>query len=518
MTRLRRPFSGWFLLVAGGLIGILTFAYVLTPSGPRVTVSFLSGAGLVAGKTKVRYRNVEVGRLESLRWSADSRHIDAELQLDAAGRAIATCGARFWVVRPRLGPRNVSGLMSVISGAYIDVDVDLKSHRACGEFIGLETPPVVTRDQRGTCFTLRAASLGSLSPGSPVYLRGVQVGQILGYSLAAGSRNVLIDAFVKAPFDRFVTFDTRWWQASGIEMRFGSGGVRMQAESIMAVVAGGVAFEPLGGVSAASAASGQTFALADNREDAMRNDDGLAAVVRMRFAQSVRGLSVGAPVEFRGVDLGTVIAVDIDLNPEHDRFDMLVTLQLYPSRLGRNYRDALGDGTGAPAKNLLQQLVARGLRGQLRMGSPLTGQKYVALDVFPHAPAARVDMSHAPIELPSVPNTLEELQDQLANIIRKLDRMPLQEIGSNLNASLAHSNDLFERLDGELVPAAEATLASAREAFRSANDTLDQQAPLPRDVDQALIELRRASVSVNALSEYLERHPESFVWGKGADQ
>ncbi|WP_027795166.1 PqiB family protein [Paraburkholderia acidipaludis] len=518
MKCLRQPFAGWFVLVAAAMIGTLVIAHGLMRSGPRVTVSFLSGAGLVAGKTKVRYRNVEVGRLESLRVSADARHVYAVLQLDAAGRAIATCGARFWIVRPRLGPRNFSGLLSVISGAYLDVDVDLNSHQVCGAFVGLEAPPVVTSDQRGTHFVLRAASLGSLSSGSPVDFRGVPVGEVLGYSLAAGSRNVLVDVFVNAPFDRFVTPGTRWWQASGIELRLGSGGARVQAESIAAVVAGGVAFEPHGDVSAAAAANGQTFALADNREDAMRNDDGPPAVVRMRFAQSVRGLSVGAPVEFHGVELGTVIAVDIDLNPERDRFDMLVTLQLYPSRLGRSYRNALGDGTGAAAKDLLQQLVARGLRGQLRMGSPLTGQKYVALDLFPRAPAARIDMSRTPLELPSVPNTLEELQDQLSNIVRKLDRMPLQAIGSNLNASLAHSNDLFEHIDGELVPAATAMLASAREAFRSANDTLGQAAPLPRDVDRALIELRRASAGVNALSEYVERHPESFVWGKSADR
>jgi len=249
----------------------------------------------------------------------------------------------------------------------------------------------------------------------------------------------------------------------------------------------------------------------------MRANEGAPAVVRMRFAQSVRGLSVGAPVEFRGVGLGTVTAVAIDLQPESGRFDMLVTLSLYPSRLGRIYRDALGDGTGAAGKSLLRQLVAQGLRGQLRTGSLLTGQKYVALDVFPHAPAARVDTGQSPVELPTVPNSLEELQDQLSNIVRRLDRMPLQEIGRNLDASLQQSNTLFVRLDTELVPAARSTLESAQQAFRSAKAMLDQDSPMQSDAHQALAELRRTLASLNALADYLERHPEALIWGKRAD-
>jgi paraquat-inducible protein B len=497
------------------LIGALVLAQALAQRGPRVTVSFVSGAGLVAGSTPVRYRGVKIGRLEHLRLAADGQRVYAELNLDAAGQRVATCGTKFWVVRPRIDVTNISGLMTAVSGTWIDVDIDPHSVRACHTFTGFDTPPAITSDEEGTRFVLRAASLGSLNAGSPVYFRGVQVGQVLGYSLGRSGGNVRIGVFVRRPFDRLVTSATRWWQASGVELKLDSGGMRLETPPAAALLAGGVAFDtPPGRASAVAAPNADDFPLADTHADAMRANAGPPAMVRMRFAQSVRGLSVGAPVEFRGVGVGTVTAVDIDLEPGRGRFDMLVTLSLFPSMLGRHYRDALGDGAGEAGKALLRQLVVQGLRGQVRTGSLLTGQKYIALDVFPHAPAAHVDTERLPVELPTVPNSLEELRDQLSNIVRRLDRMPLQAIGHNLDATLEQSNALFERLDAELVPAARLTLESAEQAFRSANEILEQGSPLQSDVHQALTELRRTLASLNALSDYLERHPEALVWGK----
>ncbi|WP_233809032.1 PqiB family protein [Paraburkholderia sp. HP33-1] len=511
----------WTVLLVAILISGLMLAYALAQRDPRVTVSFLSGAGLVAGETPVRYRGVKIGRLEHLRLSDDGQRVYAELRLDAAGQRIATCGTKFWVVRPRIDVKNISGLMTAVSGTWIDVDIDSHSIRACHVFAGFDSPPATTSDEEGARFVLGATSLGSLNAGSPVYYRGAQVGQVFGYSLGRTGGIVRIDVFIRKPFDRLVTSGTRWWHASGVELKLDSSGTRLDIPPAAALLAGGVAFDtPRGSVSAASDANVPNvagFHLADNRTDAMRANEAPPAVVRMRFAQSVRGLSVGAPVEFRGVGLGTVTAVDIDLNPERGRFDMLVTLSLYPSRLGRNYRDSLGDGAGMAGRALLRQLVVQGLRGQVRTGSLLTGQKYIALDVFPHAPVAYVDTNRTPVELPTVPNSLDELQDQLSNIVRGLDRMPLQEIGGNLDAMLRRSNALFERLDTELVPGAHSTLGSAQLAFRSASAILEQSSPLQGDVHQALTELRRTLAGLNTLSDYLERHPEALLWGKAAD-
>lgn len=245
-------------------------------------------------------------------------------------------------------------------------------------------------------------------------------------------------------------------------------------------------------------------------------DDGPAAPLQMRFNESLRGLSVGAPVDFHGVEIGNVTAMNADFHPPRGRQDMVVSIHLYPYRLGKRYRAALGNGDGAAARTLLQQLVAQGLRGQLRVSSVLTGQRYVALDIFPNAPAVSIDTQRLPVELPTVPNTLGELRNQLAGIVNKLDRVPFQEIGANLNQTLADANALFLQVNSELIPRAGATLTAATQTFNTADALLQQDSPMSSEVHQALNELRRTLTTLNALSDYLEQHPESFVWGKPA--
>ena len=516
-----RPLTSamWFIPLAAALICLAFLASLLTQSGPEVAVSFVTAEGLESGKTRVRYKDVEIGRLAGLRLSDDRTRVLAVVQLEASAERFAMCGTRFWVVRPRVDMTGVSGLATVISGPYIAVDAGRFSTR-CGEFVGLETPPSVISDQNGGRFVLHADSLESLNVGSPIYFRRVQVGQVLNYSLARGGAAVDVDVFVKTPYDRYVTSGTRWWHASGIDLRFDSSGFNLDTQSIATLLSGGVAFDlPESSVPERRATDGTVFALAASRTEAMhRTDDGPAASVRMRFDGSVRGLSVGAPVDFDGVELGEVTAIDVDFNPTGVRFDMVVTLNLYPYRLGRRYREALGKGSSEAGKVLLHELVAQGLRGQLRMGSVLTGQRYVALDFFPHAPAASIDTRRTPVELPTVPNTLEELQDKLADIVNRLDRVPFEEIAINLNQSLVNANSLFRRIDTELAPQARTTLAAAEQSFNAANATLRQDSPMQSDIHEALTELRRTLATLHALSDHLEQHPESLMWGKSADR
>jgi paraquat-inducible protein B len=501
------------------LICIALGVLLVARSGTRVAVSFVSAEGLEAGKTRVRYKNVEIGRLEDVRLSADRSRVLAVVQFEQSAIRFMNCGTRFWVVHPRIGMTGVSGLTTVVTGSYIAVDVG-RATKQCKAFVGLDTPSFVTSDLKGGRFVLHADSLESLNAGSAVYFRRVKVGEVLNYSLTKDRSGVDIDVFVKAPYNRYVRSDTRWWHASGIDLRLDSNGLQLESQSLATVLSGGVIFDsPEARVSGQRAADGTVFALASTRTDAMNKpDDGPAAQVSMRFDGSLRGLSVHAPVDFNGVELGEVTAVGVEFNPGNVRFDMVVTLNLYPYRLGRRYREALGHGSSEAGKALLRQLVAQGLRGQLRMGSILTGQRYVALDFFPHAPVARIDTERAMVELPTVPNTLEELQDQIANIVRKIDHMPLEQIGFNLDEALVHADALFQRIDTELVPQASATLKAAHQSFDAANATLQQNSPMQTDLRQALNELRRTLTSLRALSDYIEQHPEALVWGKAADR
>jgi paraquat-inducible protein B len=506
----------WWLaaLVFLAILGAL--AYIAQLRGPELCITFTTGEGLQVGKTRLRYRSVEVGRLEATRLSADRSHVTAIVRLEGNARRLSACGARFWVVRPRIDAGSVTEPGTLVSGPYIAVEPG-RSTAACRSFVGLDTPPVVSSSLEGTQFALLATSLGSLEAGSPVYFRRVQVGRVLGYTLRKHGEEVDIDVFVSAPFDRYVTRSSHWWRTGAVDVRLNATGLRLDIPSLAAILNGGVQFDsPEELVDNVSTRSNSAFTLNDDFADAMATAKGPAAPVSLRFHESLRGLAVGAPVDFRGVELGEVVRIDADRNIASGVFDMVATVNLYPFRLGRRYRETLGQGDSSGGRALLRKMIEQGLRGQLRMGNALTGQRYIALDFFPHAPVVHIDVARGPVELPTVPNAIEELQDQLSSIVSRLDRVPFDQIGTHLNASLKSADTLFKTINDEVVPQAQATLITAQQSFAAARATLQADSPLQSDVHRAMAQLKRTLVSVNALADYLERHPESIVWGKGS--
>lgn len=507
----------WLVPLAAALVSLALIIKAVSSKGPGITIAFATAEGLEAGKTRVRYRNVNVGSVEAIRLSNDHSRVLVDVQLAADAKEFAVADTRFWVVRPRVGAAGVSGLETVLSGAYIGADPG-RSHEASARFNGLETPPAVANDDAGRHYVLRGESIGSVDIGSPVYYRHVKAGRVLGYAIDTDGTGVTIDVFVNAPYDQYVGAATRWWHASGVELRLDSNGVKLNTQSLATVMTGGLAFEtPPRQASRDPAPSGQSFPLANDEASAMREPEGPPAPVVMKFTQSVRGLAVGAPVDFRGVELGYVTAIDAEYDARRRAFTVPVSVILFPDRLGRSYRQSIRSGDAAAGKALLRKMVADGLRGQLRTGNLVTSQLYVALDMFPAAPPVSIDVDRTPLELPTVPNTLDELQTQIADIVKKLDRVPFDETSRNLNNALKSASNLFEQLDTQLVPEARDTLAAARKSFSAAQATLQQGSPLTGNMHEALGQLTRTLQTLKQLADQLQLHPESLLYGKRPD-
>ncbi|HDR9476695.1 PqiB family protein [Burkholderia multivorans] len=512
------PSLVWLVPLIAALIGIGLVVRSVRERGPEITISFHSAEELEPGKTQVKYKDVEIGMVKTIKLSKDLSRVLVEVQLKKEAEDFAVKDSRFWIVRPRVGATGVSGLGTLLSGAYIGVDAG-RSQDVQTDFTGLEKPPAVTADQKGTQYVLRGDSLGSVDIGSPVYYRRVQVGQVVGFSLDKDGTGVTFNVFVNAPYDQYVGTNSRWWQASGVDLRLDSSGLKLNTQSLATVILGGIAFQtPPNQSSGVLAPNNTTFRLAADEGDAMRDPDGQPLQVVMNFNQSLRGLGIGAPVDFRGIVLGEVTNIGIDYDPKTKNFTMPVTMNVYPERLGRRFRETIASKGEAARLEIVQRLVQHGLRGQLRTGNLLTSQLYVALDFFPKAPPAKVDVSHQPLELPTVPNTLDELQLQVADIAKKLDKVPFDQIGANLNSALSNADKLFKQLDTQVAPEARDTLSAAKQTFSTAEATLQQDSPLQSDVRGALKELTRTLQSLNALADYLERHPESLIKGKPGDQ
>ncbi len=512
------PSLVWLIPVVAALVGLSLVIKAVLEQGPTITISLPTAEGLEAGKTKVKYKDVDIGVIKTITLSPDRRRVIASVDLRKEAETFAVSDSRFWVVKPRVGTSGISGLGTLLSGAYIGVDAG-KSKAARKDFVGLDVPPVVTADVPGRKFTLLADDLGSLDIGSLIYYRRIEVGQVVGYNLDEQGKGVVLRIFVKAPYDRFVTGNTRFWHASGVDIQLDAGGFKVNTQSLATVVSGGIAFQaPPEDDPVAQAPAGAVFTLAADQAGALKQADGKALTMVAYFQQSLRGLATGAPIDFRGVVLGEVKSIGIEYDRARQDFRMPVTLLIYPERLR-------GSGVKVGSEpEFLAALVKRGLRAQLRTGSFLTGQLYVAFDFFPKAPATTFDSRRRPLVLPTLQGSLDELQSAVAEIVNKVQKIPFDQIGNNandtlvtLNATLKNMDQLIKRVDGELAPEAKAALVEARKAMGSAADTLAVDNPLQQDVRSTLSELSKAAQSLRVLTEYLERHPESLLRGKKED-
>ncbi|MGI4814899.1 MAG: intermembrane transport protein PqiB [Janthinobacterium lividum] len=511
------PSLVWLIPLIAALIGISLAVKAIIDQGPTITITFHTAEGIEPGKTKVKYKDVDIGEVKQVTLSGDLSQVQVKVALTKEAEDFAVTDTRFWVVRPRVAASGVSGLGTLLSGSYIGVDAG-HSDETRKNFVGLETPPAVTRDQQGHQFVLHGDSLGSLDIGSPVFYRRVQVGQVVAFNLDPDGTGVTLRIFVSAPYDHYVGADTRFWHASGVDLRLDSSGFRLNTQSLAAVLVGGIAFQtPPGTPVGTPADDNKQFRLAGTEAQAMHAPDSTPIQAVMNFNQSLRGLSVGAQVDFRGIELGEVHSISVVYDEKTRQFNMPVVVNLYASRLGSDFARTLGKDP-SEQDSLIRALVARGLRAQLRTGNFLTGQVYVALDFFPKAAPVKLDLSKQPIELPTVPNTLDQLQLQVADIAGKLDKIPFDQIGNNLNNTLKRANSLFAQLDTQVAPEAQATLSEARKTFGAAQRTLSEDSPLQSDVRQAMQELTRTAQSLNVLAEYLEQHPEALLRGKQGDK
>jgi paraquat-inducible protein B len=528
----------WIVPIVALVVGAVLVVRALLQAGPQIVIEFRSGDGIEAGRTEVRFKEVVVGRVTAVSITPDHQKVRVIAALDRSVDWIAVDDTRFWVVRPRIASSGISGLGTLVSGAYIGVDAGA-SNQERSRFVGLDQPPLVLRGEPGRSFVLRADDLGSLDVGSPVYHRRVRVGRVVGYGMSADGRALDVQVFIESPYENLVTRGTRFWHASGIDLSLNAGGLTLNTQSLVSVFIGAIAFAAPPNGATEPADSGLGFKLFDQQRVALAPDDGEPMRVRMLFAQSLRGLEGGAPIDLLGVEIGNVRKVSLQPGSSVRTLPVEVLADIYPQRLGAVRERFFASGAARDDKLLLKQLVDQGLRAQVRTGNLLTGRQYVALEFMPKPARVSFDATAQVPTMPTVPGALADVQPQLAEIVARLSRVRFDDIGSDLQAALKEVSRATVSLQTtlasadssikQLTPEAQAAVADMRQALAQANQTLasaqatlrsaeanvtDAQAPLQRNANQALAELQRAAQALRVLADYLQRHPESIVRGK----
>ena len=509
----------WIVPIVAVLVGISLVVHNVLQQGPTITLNFKTGSGLTANKTEVKYRNVVIGQVTDVALSDDQKSVNATVQLAKQAESFTRADSQFWVVRPRIGAGGVSGIDTLLSGDYIGADIGQSETRA-RQFKGLENPPPITYGEPGKRFTLHTQTLGSLDIGSPVYYRKIEVGQVVAYKLDAEGKGVDLEVFVHAPNDAYVTQNTRFWNASGIDLSVGANGFALKTESLSSMLVGGIAFlAPPYSPNDKPADEEQTFELFDDQVSALAPPTGDGQYMALRFDQALRGLKVGAPVEFLGIEFGKVVSVNLDFDAKKRSFPLNVGIVIYPQLLGQAHTKLLKTMNNDPKDEaagvrLIGSFIENGLRAQARSGNLLTGQLYIALDFYPKADKVTFDPTLRPVSIPTIPGNLEQLQEKLESIVNKINQLPIERIAGNLDSNLVELRKVLTQFNAKTLPGVQTTLADVSKTLQSANATLAEDSPQREQLTQTLDELGRMSRSLRELSDYLGRHPESLIRGR----
>ena len=556
----------WIIPILAAVVAVGIAVQRIMNEGPTITIAFKAAEGLEAGKTFVKYKNVNIGQVTKVELSRDHSRVEVTAKMAKSAADLMVEDAKFWVVEARVTLSGVSGLGTLLSGNFIGFEVG-KSKKEERKFAGLEVAPIITGGQAGRQFLLKAENLGSLGIGSPIYYRRLQAGQVIAYDLAGDGKSIDLKIFVNAPYDKYVNPGTRFWNASGVDVSFGAGGLDVRTQSLVALLAGGLAFDTPGNAEAAGPAAADTvFTLYGDQASALKHADTISQRYVLYFNETLRGLTAGAPVLLVGLPMGEVVEVGFDIDPAMSSLRGRVEIATFPERLiARLNRGqaAAGDAlkqSRQQRRALLERMVEQqGLRAQLQSGSLLTGQLFVALDLFPDAPRAKIDWSREVPVFPVVPSTLLDLEAKLGSILAKLEKLPIEAIGADvtnvlgtldsilakleklpieaigadvtkvlvtLNATLQDASTALNRIDADLTPALKTTVEELRQAVATANQLLQNtdatllgaNAPAQQELRDALQEVSAAARSVRVLADYLDRHPEALIRGKSEDK
>ena len=542
----------WIVPLVAVLIGGWLVFKALSEKGPMISITFKSAEGLEAGKTKIKYKDVELGQVGEIKLSEDLSTVIVTAELVKQAESFLSVNTRFWIVRARVGVSGVSGLGTLFSGAYITLDPG-KPGNQTHYFKGLEQPPLVTTDLPGRHFLLKADSRGSLDVGTPVYYRKIQVGQVVAYHLVEDGRTVLFKVFIKAPYHQYVYQNTRFWNASGLDFKLDAQGVSVDTESLTSILIGGIAFgNPQAEAPGPPAQAEALFILFKNSDEAKERIYLVKTKSVLYFDESVRGLAIGAPIEFWGIQMGQVIDVKLVFDRQKKDFRIRVLVETETER----FYEAGFIGDDVERKQLFESLLKKGFRAQLKTGNLLTGSQIIIMDFFPDAPPDELTYEGNYPVFPTVPTPMEEISTKFMHILEKIDNLPLEQIGNdlrdtihgakqiaespeilealkNLNATLQEAqllvSDLRTKVTPEIsavlekaqqtlakvTPEISAVLNEAQQSLANAEQMLNADSPLQVNMNSALEEITGAARSLRLLMDYLERHPESLLRGKG---
>ncbi|MFZ1874422.1 MAG: intermembrane transport protein PqiB [Chania sp.] len=483
VEKIKRWSPVWIIPIVTALIGAWILFYHFSHQGPEVMLTTTSAEGLEAGKTKIKSRSVDVGVVESVTLSEDLSKVLVQARLNSGMEALLREDSAFWVVKPQIGREGISGLGTLLSGAYIELQPGNKGKEGKDDFQLLDAPPLAPPDAKGLRVLLDSEKSGQLNAGDPVLFRGYRVGSVETSYFDAKERVMRYQLFISAPYDQLVTSNVRFWKDSGVAFDMSAQGMRVEMGSLTTLFSGGVSFDvPEGWDRGEAIKEKSEFQLFDNERNIQDSLYTEHTDYLMFFSDSIRGLQAGAPVEFRGIRLGTVAQVPFYKDGMEQRLDsdyrIPVLIRIEPDR----FQQQLGKGFNF--QQHLKDAEGRGMRAALKSANLLTGALYIDLDFYPQEKPWKGprEMFGYPL-LPTTSAGLAQIQQKLMQTLDKINSMPLTPMINEATKTLTESQK---------------TMQETQKTMQSLNDIISskEMKALPADMQKTLQELNRSMKGV----------------------
>ena len=508
----------WFLPIVALLVSAWLIYKSASEKGEVITIDFPTAEALDVDKTKIRYLDVDVGKVTDISINDDLKTIRVSAQMNSNATGYLKEGTSFWVVKPQVGLGGISGLGTLLSGAYIELKPGNGKQQL--HFTGLTVPPIMKSHVDGKQFILETNNLGSMRPGTPINFHGIPVGEVLSHKLSDEANAIHLSIFINAPYDQFIRKNTRFWIDSGVDLSASADGFKVRTGPLVSLLSGGIAFRASGKDTLADVKPEQSlFKLYDTYDESTQMAYSNTLKYVMHFKGSVRGLAEGAPVQLRGIPIGRVTDINLELNKKTAEISVPVIVELEPDRI-----TSINEEPKVSDKDVMTQLINKGLRAQLQMGSLVTGQLLIDLDFHPESKIASHDKHHSDyLEFPTTASSVEEFTHSAQTIMDKLAKLPLDKLTEEMNKTLASLQDTSIAATG-MLKTANGTLATAKDTLGNASGTMKSAQLVLGNLEpgstgyyefhKMLQEFTQAARSMKQLTDYLEQHPESLIRGK----
>jgi paraquat-inducible protein B len=545
-----RPWAGLPWVWAVPVIALLIAAYLgvrtVSDRGPLITITFTNAEGIEVGRneaarTTIRYKNVELGRVASLGLSNDQSHVVVTAEMRQEAEPLLRSDTKFWVVRPRLGFSGVSGLSTLVSGAYIGM---LPGEQPSGvrDFRGLDNPPPAQGLINGKLYTLTADRMPAITDAAPVYFHGVQVGEVMDHTLSDRDGTVSVNIFIYEPHNVLIRPGSQFWIAAGVEATLGTQGLQVETETLQTLLTGAIVFEtPSDALAEAESPPGSKFTLYRDRKSATASADPVRVFYQVSFPGSLRGLGIGTSVELRGIQIGRVSGLRLEYDAAAEEIRVPATLEISPHRIAipgeapipRDDPKAAAEATN----RLFERLIAKGLRARLAPDNLLIGSRIVDLEFIENPTPAQLGTARPYPEFPTAPGSgIDDVVRSASTLLDQLATLPLAELIGGMRDMVKHVDAVVgspelkrsvKQLDRTLADAGQfardmrvqagpllTKLNSAADQLGSTLALLGNDPRSSTDLARTMDELKQAARSVRVLADMLERHPEALLRGR----